>query len=378
MPDDVVPGRFSFRRQFPGLRVFEAAAIAVAPASILLAVIASLALGCRAWVVDRVIPLDDPITNTSEFVEIWSQPVPMFPRTTFPAIEACLSPWASVIRPAVLMLGLGPSSSTTRWGHSLIMLLLTLGLWSLVGTILCRRSASRFAGRDESSIRNAIHYGLKRWPASLAAPLIPLFSAALMGLIAAGIGLIGRLPLFGSFWLSIMSPLVAILGFVMAFLLLITAVGWPLMVASVATDDCDSFGGLSRAYSGLTARPWHALGFAAVGLFAGVLMMSFVILLAIFTSYCTVSCVGLGSGVDRATESLSKNMTSLAQVISAGVGISYFWSLATVVSLLLRQEVDGVPLDRLALDDDERPVPDPFPVVGIPATDARDIPNQGA
>ena len=61
-----------------------------------------------------------------------------------------------------------------------------------------------------------------------------------------------------------------------------------------------------------------------------------------------------------------------------GIGISYFWSATVVIYLLLRQEVDGVPVDRVAPDDELRPVRDPFPVVGIPATDAKTEPNATA
>ena len=101
------------------------------------------------------------------------------------------------------------------------------------------------------------------------APLIPLAAAVLVGLMIAMFGLLGRLPFLGGPWLFVASPILAILGFAIAFLLLATAIGWPFMVAAVSTDDCDSFGGLSRAYSGLTGRPWQVAVHAVLGLLGG-------------------------------------------------------------------------------------------------------------
>ena len=185
----------------------------------------------------------------------------------------------------------------------------------------------------------------------------------------------GQLPFIGPLWLTVTSPATTLLGFAIAFLLLATAFAWPIMVASVATDDCDSFGSLSRAYSGLSGRPWQALGLACVGLLTGTVLISLVLLLGITTVWCTISSVALGSGTERADESLLKPATNLVRLVTSGVGISFFWSTTTILALLLRREVDGVPLERLAQDDNLRPPHDPLPVVGIPATDVREKPT---
>ena len=248
---------------------------------------------------------------------------------------------------------------------------LALCLWSLVGSILCRRSAMLFVGNDESTVRRGIDYGLRRWRASASGPLIPLASALLIGLMIAAIGLVGRLPGLGFivFWIAL--PVVIIMGFTMAFLLLATAFGWPLMMAAVSTDDCDGFGALSRAYSGLSGRPWHAMGYASIGTLVGVVLMAVVHLIAETTIWCAMSGTALGSGEEWAYESIQVILTPVVHALVSGVGISFFWSTAVVIYLLLRLDVDGVPLDRIAVDDDARPVRDPLPVVGIPATDAR-------
>ena len=144
------------------------------------------------------------------------------------------------------------------------------------------------------------------------------------------------------------------------------------MIGSIATDDCDGFGALSRSYSQLTGRPWNALGFAVIALLCGFVLLSFVSVLGVVTVWCGISSTALGSGQERAERALMAPFASLVRLVVSGIGISYFWAATTVISLLLRREVDGAPLERLSLDDDARPVRDPLPVVGIPATDARE------
>lgn len=366
MPTDVAVSRDSSRQQFPAVRLFEAAALALSPPSLLAATLAGLFLSGVEWLMG---PALDPAPISEAFPEIWTTPLKSIPNEITGPLGVLLRPWLSLIQPVMAMLG--TSNGLTGWLTSLIQLGLAIGLWSVVGTFLCRRSAMLFAGNDESTVWSAIQYGGRRWVSSAFAPLIPLFSVLLAGLMAAAFGMVGRVPLVGEWFLTIATPAIGLLGFAMAFLLLASALGWPLMITSVATDDCDSFGSLSRATSGLTSRPWHALGLTSLALVVGFVLLGIISILGMTTIWCGTASTAVGSGTERADAFLLGPITYLVRRTVDGVGISFFWSAATVISLLLRQEVDGVPVHRLSLDDDLRPVREPLPVVGIPATDAR-------
>ena len=368
MPDDNSIDRVLSRRLFSFLRLFDTAAIALSPASVVIAAIATVLVNI-SWSLFGHQRQFTPLTPAlNETTERWLQSLKTSPISDFVTDAAFLYPWSSVVKPTFSILESSGSWSTRFEG--IVQLLLAIGIWSLAGTILCRRSATLFVGNDESTLRSAIQYSRLRCRASATAPLIPLFTALMIGLIIAGIGFVGRLPFVGLLWLMIASPVVMILGFAIAFLLLVSAMGWPLMVAAVATDDCDSFGALSRAYSCLTGRPWHAFGFGLISLLIGIILMLMVKLFIETTLFCAMSCTGLGRGAELAQASLLSPLNSLSHVALSGIGTSFFWSATTVVYLLLRQEVDRMPLDRLALDDNARPTRDPLPVVGIPATDA--------
>jgi hypothetical protein len=368
MSQDGLVGHTRLRRQFPAVRLLDVAAISVAPASVFIATMGYLGLTVMEWVIRRVFAVN-PAPLASPMDEQLAVQSVLIPGNLSPAMTAILYPWWSTIQPIVTFVT--AAGDNRRFLTAAVEFLVGVIFWSLIGTILCRRSATLFAGNDESSMQRAIAYSVRRWKSAVIAPAIPLFSAVLLGVIAAVVGLLGCLPFLGHVWLVMTSPLTLILAFAMAFLLLATAFGWPLMLASIAVDDCDGFGALSRAFSSLSGRPWHAFGFAAISLLTGAIAVRLVNLLGTTTYACAVSSVAVGSGLERFQQSLLIPLTSAVSTVIAGFGISYFWSAVTVIALLLRQEIDGVPLDRLSLDDALRPAHDPFPVVGIPATDAR-------
>lgn len=361
------------RRRFRAIRILEAAGTALSPASVTIATLAIMLMSASIQLIDRVLP---PVMSQPETVIVVesSALIPAELRTLEPiARESLVAPWFSIVRPLGRVLGY--SREKVPRVNSACRAIAALALWSLTGVILCRRSALIFAGNDDSTFGQSARYGFKRWAVCAGAPLIPLSAAALLGLILAVMGFVGRLPLLGSTWLLITSPVIAAIGFAIAFLFLATAIGWSLMTAAVSTDDCDSFGSLSRAYSGLTGRPWQVAGHFTLSAVVGIILMGVVVLVSELTIWCAMSCVSAGSGNERALDTLLDPLRTMLGAITSGIGASYFWSASTIVYLLLRQEVDGVPLDRVAPDDDARPVREPLPVVGIPATDASTEPH---
>jgi hypothetical protein len=184
----------------------------------------------------------------------------------------------------------------------------------------------------------------------------------------------GRLPFIGWMIVMIVSPLVLGCSLVAAFLIVATVVGWPLMVSSIAYDDCDGFGGLSRSYSLWTGRPWQFVWYWLVAAMGGTIAMFLVGWLASCALQVAAFAFqsGMGDEADvRWTGELLKGL-----IVSA-YGISYFWTSTTIVYALLRQNVDGVPFHVVAPDDDERPTRDPLPVVGMPAVSGEGLRAEG-
>lgn len=335
----------------------------------MIAVLTSMLLGMIGWLVDQSLA---PVVPRRDFmisgVTVSFPPIGMSPfRET--QLYSPLTPWTSVARPA--MTALVSATNTREQFSGATRSIIALAIWSLVGVILCRRAAFNFVGDDEYTVRQSIQFGTRTWLTALLTPAIPIVASAILGFIIVIIGLLGRLPLLGPTWLVVSSPLTTLLGLAVATLAILTAVAWPLMVAAVATDDCDNFGALSRAISGLTSKPWQLVIYATVCTVVAFVLMVAVTLFADTTVWCARTFATLGSGEELARQSLLGPVNRIVYDVTAGIAISYFWAAATLVYLFLRRDVDGIPLESLVRENDPKANHDPLPVVGIPATDAK-------
>ena len=376
-PSDQIP----YRRLFPWLHLFRAFGIAVSLRQILLSGLALFAIGLGHQLGDWIEPNDssamNPILESAtgprgsnfairvepiasvEFTDL-SVPLPLLARPwcdVLASAREALRPTQSSVRPA-------PAS---RRGRAAFDCVWAVAVWSLFGLAICRLAAVQFARDEAGSFRHATQFGVSRWRRAVASPLIPLAAAAIVMLPVLVMAWLGRLPFVGTTWLMLASPALLACGFIIAVLLLAAALGWPLMIAAIAVDDCDGFGGLSRSYSLWTGRPAYAAWCAVVAAVFGSVFHSLVSLALGWTLAITLSIATSGAGSDWSAETLTTCCTLLVQGLLASFGISLFWTSVTIIYLLLRQSIDKMPLDRIAPSDQERPPRDPLPVVGMPA-----------
>lgn len=270
-------------------------------------------------------------------------------------------PMETVYRSARQLFEFGNSWSAvaTTWTSLLWALL----VWGIFGGAASRMMAIRFA-RDESvSMRMALSFAIRNWQCYLYGPLLPMLGVGTLTLIAFTVGSVER-------WLEASNGTVlTILGFVpvlcalaTTFLLVLAAVGWPLMTAAISVEGSDGFDGLSRAFSYLLNRLWHLLGLTLLIWVVGYFVNDCVFIFFDTVLWLTNWSVGPISENDSATLWLHVlNMTRI------GVSVSLFWSATTVVYFLLRQREDGTPLDQVYMPGPP-PKPDSLPVVGVAAS----------
>ncbi len=277
-------------------------------------------------------------------------------------------PWTEIVGSAGRMIAPAPSLASRF--ESLTIFTGLLVVWSLFGVALCRRASAAIAGNETSSARRLINFAITRWGASLCAPLIPLGAIACLVAILVVAGWIGRIPALGGGLLAAASPFLFVIGLATACLWAATVICWPLMAAAVAADDCDSFGGLSRSYSLVTGRPCYAVCLILFSSVIGVLAFVMASWLIDFAVSFEAAWIAFGIGRGLAESWFLRATTGMADALLGGFATAYFWTSSSLIYLLLRQSVDSMPIERIALDDEDRPPRDPLPVVGIPATDA--------
>jgi hypothetical protein len=154
---------------------------------------------------------------------------------------------------------------------------------------------------------------------------------------------------------------------VLALIVVGLAAGWPLMVGSVAAEADDGYDAMSRAYAYVHQRPWHYLGYVAVAALAGAAGLWFVHLFARLVLYLTAWSLSFGApesvaealflgldardtGLPPAALTLHGFWVSAVLLLARGWAFSYFWTVAAAVYLLLRRDVDGTPLGRVAYE----------------------------
>lgn len=323
--------------------------------------------------------------------------------TAFQYGETILRPWQRVFRAAWALMW-PQLDSELRWYNALLLAwgLIVCGLF---GGAICRMAAVEYAAFGEGSARPAIRFTLARWRSYLGAPLIPVIGLIVFWIPNLLAGLIARIPyvgdtLVGVFWIV---PLVC--GLVLALLIVGVCAAWPLMVAAVSTDSSDAFDALSRSYSYIFNHPWYAAFLTGLVLLYGSALLFFVTAMTEWTLNLTALSVECGLGTERAAqlfravpsspllpdwhqfapfdaqdqEGLGLSTSAQAAVgfwtllvlsIPSAFVFSFFWTAVTVIYCLLRRREDATPLTELAPDSPAPP--DPVPLVGVPAAQARE------
>jgi hypothetical protein len=359
LPVDRIP----YRRWFPWLRLSQAIGIALSLRQLVVALAAILCLWLGHSIVERIAP--EPSFSVELLDILWQTRVPReFHATWVPRPTMQLSrPWHDVLDPGVALLQWNVDlARRIRWaGH----LTWSLAVWSLFGVALCRLAGQRFSRDEEGSFRKAFQFGMSRWSRGIVAPLIPGAAALLIILMSCLLALSGRVPVIGSLFALLVSPVLAILSLTAAWLLIAIALGWPLMLAAVAMDDCDGFGGLSRSYSMWTGRPWYYVWCLFVSACLGTIALYLVGELAHWVLSLSGATIYWSTYGMQGPEPSGPAIQFLVALVLKAYCISFFWTSATITYALLRQSVDSVPLDIIASG--EKPVREPFPVAGIPA-----------
>lgn len=367
MPRDDIP----YRRWFPWLHLFKSIDLALSIRQMILAAGSIVVLWMGHGLIDSIATDTTLVAERGWEISEVTGPmaIPPFPARTTVFTETA-RPWEDVLRSGMAVVA--PHETFALRLKAILHCCWSLAAWSLFGLMMCRLAARRLTRNEEGSFRKAIQYGVTRWIHGVVAPLLPAAAAGVVMVPALVVAVSGRLPWIGPMFGVISSPFVLFCNLIAAILLIAVFVGWPLMLAAIGTDDCDGFGGLSRSYSLWTGRPWYFGLCVLVAAGAGMVVLFLANALAYWTLYLSNVVIQVGMGdAPAATVSLSAIQFLSAFAIKTYF-VSFFWTNATIVYVLLRQSVDGLPLDSMSPDDDERPKRDPFPVVGMPAMSSID------
>lgn len=366
----------AWQEAFPALRLFSALRLALSFRAILLAAIA-LALTSAGWRVDDWIFSDTTIPRLQEEINSnrvwpWEYRVESPPLDQFTSLEGwreqspLLLAWGEISDPFSRMYE--PEITFDHFVYLLAGALWTLAVWALFGGAITRLAAVTFARQENVSWKQLTRFVVPRWPAYFAAPLLPILGTFLLATLLALLGLLLRFDA-GILAAGILWPLVLLVGFLMAFLLLGLFFGWPLMWGTISAEGTDSFGALSHSYSYAYQRPLKYLLYAVIAALVGVLGWYLVALFATWIIDLANWGVSWGSGAATLGDVVARNdLTTLAGAGGALIGFwqgciamlaaafifTYFWSASTVIYFLLRLQVDAKEMDEVFMTEDRQ------------------------
>lgn len=270
-----------------------------------------------------------------------------------------VQPWESVTSPAAKLFEFGNSwtSVAAAWTN----LLWSLLVWAIFGGAMTRIAATRFA-RDESvSMCAALKFSARNWQSYIYGPLLPMLAVGVLALVGSSVGWLHRWWGQGAVVLDYLGFLPMLCGLVMALLLGLMALSWPLMVAAISVEGSDGFDGLSRAFGYVMNRPWYFAFLVWLAHLVGAATYWFSqLVIALAIHLAAWSCGGSSSANFGIWHGVAKHA-------GLGVMVSFFWSVTTVIYFLLRQNDDGTPLDQVYIPGPP-PKPEPLPLVGVAAS----------
>ncbi|HEX4589979.1 MAG TPA: hypothetical protein VH120_08630, partial [Gemmataceae bacterium] len=171
--------------------------------------------------------------------------------------------------------------------YLLLVTLWTLATWAFFGGAITRLAVVQFAGKDRPGLMETLRFVAARYLSYLSAPLVPLVFVALIVILFIIYGLVLHIwPLFGDVIDSLAFPILVLLGFGQA-VLLVGLVGYPLMYATVSAEGSDTFDALSRSYNYVFQSPWNYIWYSLVTIVYGAVLVFFVVFMGSFVVYLT-------------------------------------------------------------------------------------------
>jgi hypothetical protein len=326
----------------------------------------------------RILPEPDDIDPRAPTAD-WSVENPWF------------SPWQRLSEPfrrlfdaRMTLTGLAFYATCALWA---------LAIWAWFGGAIARMAAVELAREDRPPTKAVFAHVRRKWPAYVAAPLLPLMGVLIGIVLLAPIGLLARwdATVVGA---GLLWPLALVGGLVLTIFLVGLVFGWPLMWGAISTEAMDSWDALSRSYAYVYQRPLHYLFYAAVSAVLGALGWLFIwafVSLVVYLAAWSASWTAGGARIEQLDNAAPEAVaalrwpgmadpaaeadppgtlrkigaamigfwSALARLLALGFAYSFFWTASTAIYLLLRRDTDGTPLDEVHLDDEEDATPLP-------------------
>jgi len=259
----------------------------------------------------------------------------------------------------------------------------TLLIIALFGGAVARIAAVQVARDEQVALPQALRFSWRKLPSFFGAPILPVFTALLLGVALSLGGLLVYIPAAGPIVVALGLFLALAVGVLLSMIAIGGLFGWPLMYPTIAVEASDAFDATSRSYSYVVGAPWRLLFYWLVTIVLGAISYLFVKLFVFVALVMSRFFVGWGvlgdarsrweliwpaprfdqltyipvwdllQGPERVAATLVCIWVYLLITVLGAFALSYFISASTIIYYLLRRQVDVTEMDEVFIDAEE-------------------------
>ncbi len=247
-------------------------------------------------------------------------------------------------------------------------------IYALFGGAICRISALQVTRDERIGPMEALKFSGRRFWRLFFVPVTPVF-IILIGIIAiAIISWFFSLPFVGQVLQALFMPIIFLIGFLVTVVVVLATAGYGLMFPAVAVDNSEAFDAMSRSFSYVLNKPWHAAFYAFLSAVYGIICYIFLRFFIFILFFCMRAGISLVLDGDLLWPEpifsdfmppIQWHLLSTSQAVSAvmfriatvffvlvlpGYGLSFFYTMATQVYVLLRKDEDEVDMEECYLE----------------------------
>jgi hypothetical protein len=271
-----------------------------------------------------------------------------------------------------------------RWHtlYSVVFFGVAFAVLSLAGGAICRIAALQLAQAERPGLKQALRFALRRFVSLLASPVGPIVLIFALGVPIILLGLVGNLPVAGELLTGLFLLPAFAVAFAIAIILIGTMAGLGLMLPAIAYEGSDSFDAINHSFSYVYTKPWRLGFYTIIAALYGALGYLFVRVfgfLVLWTTYRFLQigflshneklrtiwpeptfasflgpAVALPDAPSRWVAALLIRMWVLVVIgLIVAFLISFYFSANTIIYALMRNRVDGTPLQEVYTSPDE-------------------------
>jgi hypothetical protein len=357
------PDQIPWLRYFPWIRLFGCPGAAADPKRLFLASLALLALQLGWSGVDKLMPSPEGDVASGVVWHDWrfaSKPYHTFGEAVEYASSRIIEPVRVLLAPIVT--AFDPDTDSRSFSRAVLN-----GLWMTVvmgvfAGAITRIAAVALVKSERVGLIEALTFTAGKAGTLIGAPLIPVMGVLVIGSLIAAFGLLYRIPgEIGPGLAGLLHFLPLIGGLQLTLVVIGLVAGWPMMIASVATEGEDGFDAISRSFAYVYQRPWQYLSYGALAVAIGCVGFLFVDqfarLVCLFSGWALsftapagvlAALYNLGPSEPKSTAVLAHLLWLRGIVLLVqGWLFSYLLTVAAAIYLLLRRSVDGTPWSEI-------------------------------